>query len=168
VGRVARKAVVAGLPLSVLCELARLRGRAYARFGTLPGPIRANLLATFGEGPETDRLARRAYAFSVRSRLRHLMPRLRGFDDPAHWPLIGRERLDEALGQERGAILLTAHLAYASLIGPILRVPGRPGGLEALARDGASTAGKICDDGESIPALRVRANARDGRYAGTG
>ena len=125
-GRVARKAVVAGLPLSVLCELARLRGRAYARFGTLPGPIRANLLATFGEGPETDRLARRAYAFSVRSRLRHLMPRLRGFDDPTRWPLIGRERLDEALGQERGAILLTAHLAYASLIGPILRVHGIP------------------------------------------
>lgn len=125
VGRVARKAV-AGLPLPVLFELARLRGRAYARFGTLPGPLRANVLATFGAGPETDRLARRAYEFSVRSRLRHLMPGLRGFDDPSRWPVIGRERLDEALGQERGAILLAAHLAYASLIGPILRVHGIP------------------------------------------
>jgi KDO2-lipid IV(A) lauroyltransferase len=40
--------------------------------------------------------------------------------------LQGREHLDDALTDGRGAILVTAHLGYSSLIGPILRVHGYP------------------------------------------
>jgi len=60
------------------------------------------------------------------ARLRLPVPGSRGFGGRDRWPVAGREHLDAALAEGRGAVLATAHLGWWLLVAPILRLHGVP------------------------------------------
>jgi lauroyl/myristoyl acyltransferase len=107
-------------------EVAVLRGWLHGRIAKAPPRVRENIRATLGPGTgfDADAVVRRYVAFHRTSLLMYPMPRLRGFDDRRRWPIDGLEHLDDALASKRGVLLVTAHVGYGNLIGPILRVHG--------------------------------------------
>lgn len=105
--------------------MARARGRLVRVTRGIPPRVQDTLKTVLGDGlapAEIERIARRNTEFvSGFEQLKTAMPR---FCDPgarSRCQVVGSEFLDEALASGRGAIILTAHLGYSKLIGPILR-----------------------------------------------
>lgn len=125
--RVARRALVAALPIRAHVEIAFLRGRVQGLISNAPRHVRQNLVAAFdgtAEPTTLEAIARQYFEFSKRLYLVRTLPVLPGFNNPARWHVTGREHLDAALAGHRGAILATAHFGYGRMIAPILRAHG--------------------------------------------
>jgi lauroyl/myristoyl acyltransferase len=124
--RVLRKAIFMVFGLRTHQEIAVLRGWVHGRIMKVPDPVRNNIESTLGSVPglDVERVVRRTQEFHKTSLLMYVMPRLRGFDERRRWHVDGLENLDTALESKRGVLLLTAHLGYGRLIGPVLRIYG--------------------------------------------
>ena len=86
---------------------------------------RQNIRATFGNDPafDVEAIARRYREYV---RFRTPTPRSLAVGGLEGWPVTGREHLEAALAQGRGAVLATAHLGWWLLTAPILRLHGFP------------------------------------------
>lgn len=114
-------------PMPMLFLWANLKGWYKSR--TAPQRIAAynNLVAVFGDTKserEIRALVRRHFQYAEKNELTYLLPRLRGFANPARWPVEGLENLEAALAAGKGAILLSAHYGYARMIKPVLSMRG--------------------------------------------
>lgn len=122
--RAFRDRVLRTLPISAHLEVARAYGKLRTRFREVPSAILENMQAAFASSPDhAEEIGRRHLEFFHTLYLVRVLPRLPGFESTA-WTVEGIDRLDRALELKRGAILVTAHLGYPRLIGPILRASG--------------------------------------------
>jgi lauroyl/myristoyl acyltransferase len=123
--RLLRKSIFTVFGLRTHQEIAVLRGWIHGRILKVPNHVRNNIESTLGGVRDLDveRVVRQAHEFHRTSLLMYVMPRLRGFDERRRWHVDGLENLDTALESKRGVLLLTAHLGYGNLIGPVLAHP---------------------------------------------